>query len=475
MSRPFRQTKIIVTLGPATESESTLVELLENGVDVMRLNMAHAGHSWTREIMKRIRATSEKVGREVAVMMDVKGPEIRTGFLRQPLDLQKDDLIDLVHRREKGISTSEGVHVVDVNYPKLANDTQDGQVIMVDNGLIQLKVLARETGRVRCRVISPGMLSSRRHVNLPGVKVDLPSITKKDRADARVGIETGIDIFALSFARNGEVVENFRQYLVEEGSDAEVVAKVEDQQAVEHLTEIIQAADGLMVARGDLGIECPFEELPIIQRRAIKETIVAGKPVIVATHLLESMIEMPVPTRAEVSDVAGAVAEQVDALMLSGETTTGKHPIACVQMLDRIARRAETELSPALTEELKLIQPRVKLLRSASSLAMQMEGAGILVFTRSGNLAGKLSSLRPNRVPIHVFTDAPRLHRKLQMRWSLDPFLMDFSEDPEITVMQAIERLKEAGRVSPGDCLVAVTNALALDKMVESIQLREVE
>ena len=158
------------------------------------------------------------------------------------------------------------------------------------------------------------------------------------------------------------------------------MAKLEDQQAVEHLGEIIQAADGLMVARGDLGIECPFEELPIIQRRAVKETIVAGKPVIVATHLLESMIEMPVPTRAEVSDVAGAVSEQVDALMLSGETTTGRHPIACVQMLDRIARRAETELSPALTEELKLLQPRVKLLRSASSLAMQMEGAGILVF-----------------------------------------------------------------------------------------------
>jgi len=425
--------------------------------------------------MKRIRMVSEKVDREVAVMMDVKGPEIRTGFLRQPLDLQKNDLVDLVHRREKEIPTSEDVYVVDVNYPKLADDMAEGQTIMVDNGLIQLKVLERSKRRVRCRVSSPGVLSSRRHVNLPGIKVDLPPITEKDRADALVGIETGVDMFALSFARNGKVVENFRQYLIEEGSDAEVVAKLEDQQAVVNLGEIIQAADGLMVARGDLGIECPFEELPIIQRRAVKETIVAGKPVIVATHLLESMIEMPVPTRAEVSDVAGAVAEQVDALMLSGETTTGKHPIECVRMLDRIARRAETELSPALTEELKLAQPRVKMLRAASALALQMEGAGILVFTRSGNLAGKLSSLRPNRVPIHVFTDNPRLQRKLQMRWGLDPFLMDFSEDPEITLTQAIERLKQTGRVSPGDCLVAVTNALARDKVVESIQLREVE
>ncbi|MGE4550753.1 MAG: pyruvate kinase, partial [Opitutales bacterium] len=278
-----------------------------------------------------------------------------------------------------------------------------------------------------------------------------------------------------SFARNAEVVETFRKFLVEEGSDAEVVAKIEDQQAVENLDQIIEAADGLMVARGDLGIECPFEDLPIIQRRAVKKTIVAGKPVIVATHLLESMIEMPVPTRAEVSDVAGAVSEQVDALMLSGETTTGKYPIECVRMLDRIARRAEAELSPALTEELKLLQPRFKMLRSASTLAMQMEGAAILVFTRTGNLAGKLSSLRPNRVPIHVFTDNPRLHRKLHMKWGLDPFLMEFSKDPEATVIQAIERLKEAGRISSGDCLVAVTNALARDKVVETIQLREVE
>jgi pyruvate kinase len=364
---------------------------------------------------------------------------------------------------------------VDVNYPKLAADVSDGQIIMVDNGLIQMEVLERVKGRVRCRVTSPGILTSRRHVNLPGVKVDLPPITEKDRADARVGIETGVDLFALSFARNAEVVGNFRQFLQDEGSDAEVVAKIEDQQAVDNLGEIIEAADGVMVARGDLGIECPFEDLPIIQRRAIKETIIAGKPVIVATHLLESMIEMPVPTRAEISDIAGAVSEQVDALMLSGETTTGKYPIECVRMLDRITRRAEAELNPALTEELKLLQPRVKLLRAASTLAIQMEGAAILVFTRSGNLASKLSSLRPNRVPIHVFTNDPRLHRRLHMKWGLDPFLMKFSKDPEATVGEAIDRLKQEGRVELGDYLVAVTNALAHDKVVETIQLREVD
>ncbi|MBL64381.1 MAG: pyruvate kinase [Opitutae bacterium] len=475
MSLPFRQTKIIVTLGPATESSETLMDLLNHGVDVFRLNMAHAGHKWTKQIIERIRVACDQTGRQAAVMMDVKGPEIRTGFLKHPLTLEKGDLIDLVHRREQGIATTKGVRVVDVNYPKLAKHVKDDQIIMVDNGLIQMQVLERSKKRVRCEVTSPGELESRRHVNLPGVKVDLPSITDKDRSDVRVGVEMNVDLFALSFARDAKVVESFRELLVKEGSDAEVIAKVEDQHAVENLSEIIEAADALMVARGDLGIECPFEELPIIQRRAVKETISAGKPVIVATHLLESMIEMPVPTRAEVSDVAGAVSEQVDALMLSGETTTGKHPIECVRVLERIARRAEAELKPALTDELMLLQPRLKLLRSASALAMQMEDSAIVVFTRTGNLAMKLSSLRPNRVPIHVFTDNPRLQPKLQMRWGLDPFVMEFSEDPEVTLGQAIKHLKEIGRVAAGDCLVAVTNALAIDKVVETIQLREVE
>ncbi|MBG30861.1 MAG: pyruvate kinase [Opitutae bacterium] len=475
MTKNFRQTKIIITIGPATESPEVILALLESGVDVFRINMAHAGHSWTEEIIKRIRSTAAQCERNPAILMDVKGPEIRTGFLRKTMTLEKGDLIDLVHRREQGVTTTEGVRVVDVNYPKLAKDVKVGQIIMVDNGLIQMEVLEKKKKRVRCEVTSPGELASRRHINLPGIKVDLPSITKKDRADARVGIENGVDLFALSFTRDAKVVENFRKFLVKEGSDAEVVAKVEDQEAVQNLSEIIEATDSLMVARGDLGIECAFEELPIIQRRAVKETIGAGKPVIVATHLLESMIEMPVPTRAEISDVAGAVAEQVDALMLSGETTTGKHPLACVRMLDRVARRAEAELSPALTEELKLLQPRAKMLRAACSLAMQMDGTAIVVFTRTGNLANKLSSLRPNRVPIYVFTDNPRLPPKLQMRWGLDPFLMEFSENPEITLSKAIQRLKAIGRVAVGDCLVAVTNALAVDKVVETIQLYGVE
>lgn len=258
MSLPFRQTKIIVTLGPATESSETLMDLLNHGVDVFRLNMAHAGHKWTKQIIERIRAACDQTGRQAAVMMDIKGPEIRTGFLKHPLTLEKGDLIDLVHRREQGIATTKGVRVVDVNYPKLAKHVEDGQIIMVDNGLIQMQVLERSKKRVRCEVTSPGELESRRHVNLPGVKVDLPSITDKDRSDVRVGVEMEVDLFALSFARDAKVVESFRELLVKEGSDAEVIAKVEDQHAVENLSEIIEAADALMVARGDLGIECPY-------------------------------------------------------------------------------------------------------------------------------------------------------------------------------------------------------------------------
>ena len=346
---------------------------------------------------------------------------------------------------------------------------------MLDNGLIRLEVQEAEPGRTRCKVIEPGMLGSRRHVNLPGAEVDLPSLTAKDKADALVGIEEDMDFFALSFTRDAESIDALRRFLQENDSKARIVAKIEDQSAVRNLDEIAGAADGLMVARGDLGIECPYEELPIIQRRTVGACLALGKPVIIATHLLESMIDSPVPPRAEISDVANAVSEGVDCLMLSGETTKGERPVECVRILNRIARRMEIEIEPALTKELKLFRPMAKMLRSAAMLAMKLDNAGILVFTRSGDLAGKLAALRPNRAPVFAFTDVPGLHRRLRPLWGIEPFLMAFSDDPEITVVHAIERLKEEGRVEGGDQLVAVTNALAHGKIVESIQLRKVE
>ena len=470
-----RQTKVIATVGPASESEEMLEALIQEGVDVFRLNMAHADHDWVREVSARIRSVGVKLNREPAIMMDIKGPEIRTGFLSEPISLAEGNLLELSHRFNSVTSSEDGLIRVQVSYEKLSGHLETGGKVLLDNGLIPLEVFEKTPDSVVCKVLQDAILGSRRHVNLPGAETDLPSITQKDRADSLVGIECKHDYFALSFTRDADAIDLLKSFLSENGSDAQVIAKIEDQQGVGNLDEIISAADALMIARGDLGIECAFEELPIIQRHAVGACQSRGKPVIVATHLLESMIDSPVPTRAEISDVANAVNEGADCLMLSGETTTGKHPVQCVQLLNRISARIESEIQPGLTEELKLFRPKAKMLRSAAMLAMRMENAAVLVFTRSGDLAAKLGALRPNGAPLFAFTDIDGLHRRLRLIWGIEPFLMSFSDDPEVTIQNAIRKLKDESWVHLGDQLVTVTNVLAGGRVVESIQLREVE
>ena len=452
-----------------------LESLIREGVDVMRLNMAHATHDWIREITERIRRIGEKVKREPAILMDVKGPEIRTGYLQSPLQLKRGDLIDLVFTAQPEPPRIEKVWQVEVNYNKLHEHLKAGNNVLLDNGLIPLLVVEISPQKIRCRVLQDAELKSRRHVNLPGIETGLPSITEKDRLDTLVGIECEHDFFALSFTRDADAIDLFKSFLKDNNSNAQVIAKIEDQQGVTNLEEIVSAADGLMIARGDLGIECPFEELPIIQRKSVSICLSKGKPVIVATHLLESMIESPVPTRAEISDVANAINEEADCVMLSGETTTGLYPIECVRMLKRISSRIERELPPVLSESLRLFRPKAKMLRSAALLALRMENAAVLVFTRSGDLAAKLGALRPNGAPLFAFTDIPGLHRRLRLIWGIEPFLMEFSQDPEQTIQEAIKRLIEEERVESGDQIVTVTNVLADGKVVESIQLREVD
>jgi len=452
-----------------------LESLIREGVDVMRLNMAHATHDWIREITERIRRIGEMVKREPAILMDVKGPEIRTGYLQSPLQLKRGDLIDLVFTAQPEPPRIEKVWQVEVNYDKLHEHLKAGNNVLLDNGLIPLLVVEISPQKIRCRVLQDAELKSRRHVNLPGIETGLPSITEKDRLDTLVGIECEHDFFALSFTRDADAIDLFKSFLKDNNSNAQVIAKIEDQQGVTNLEEIVSAADGLMIARGDLGIECPFEELPIIQRKSVSICLSKGKPVIVATHLLESMIESPVPTRAEISDVANAINEEADCVMLSGETTTGLYPIECVRMLKRISSRIERELPPVLSESLRLFRPKAKMLRSAALLALRMENAAVLVFTRSGDLAAKLGALRPNGAPLFAFTDIPGLHRRLRLIWGIEPFLMEFSQDPEQTIQEAIKRLIEEERVESGDQIVTVTNVLADGKVVESIQLREVD
>jgi len=452
-----------------------LESLIREGVDVMRLNMAHASHDWIREITERIRRIGEKVKREPAILMDVKGPEIRTGYLQSPVQLKRGDLIDLVFTAQPEPPRIEKVWQVEVNYDKLHEHLKAGNNVLLDNGLIPLLVVEISPQKIRCRVLQDAELKSRRHVNLPGIETGLPSITEKDRLDTLVGIECEHDFFALSFTRDADAIDLFKSFLKDNNSNAQVIAKIEDQQGVTNLEEIVSAADGLMIARGDLGIECPFEELPIIQRKSVSICLSKGKPVIVATHLLESMIESPVPTRAEISDVANAINEEADCVMLSGETTTGLYPIECVRMLKRISSRIERELPPVLSESLRLFRPKAKMLRSAALLALRMENAAVLVFTRSGDLAAKLGALRPNGAPLFAFTDIPGLHRRLRLIWGIEPFLMEFSQDPEQTIQEAIKRLILEKRVESGDQIVTVTNVLADGKVVESIQLREVD
>ena len=269
----IRRTKIIVTLGPATESEAMLEKLFRAGAGIVRLNMAHAKHDWTRLVIRRVRAVSARIGRDVAIMMDIKGPEIRTGDLTVPIELKAGEIFDFTVKpgaSNPAIEGGEEIRSVDVNYPNLVNDIKVGDSVLVDNGLLRLEVLATDEARIRCRVIIPGELKSKRHINLPGVKVNLPSFTEKDRADTTVGLEEGIDFIALSFVREAKDIAVLRAFLSEKKSRCRIIAKIEDQSAIDNLDSIVTACDALMVARGDLGIECPFEELPVIQRRAVR-------------------------------------------------------------------------------------------------------------------------------------------------------------------------------------------------------------
>lgn len=477
VSEPFRRTKIIFTLGPATESEEMLEQLIRAGADVVRLNMAHASHEWTRGVIRRIRQVSERVGREVAIMMDIKGPEIRTGDLSVPLELKAGEIFDFTVKPgggAEGAGSAQEVKSVDVNYKDLVNDIKVGDTVLVDNGLLRLEVLAKDAARIRCRVLIPGELKSRRHINLPGVKVNLPAFTEKDRGDTKVGLEEGIDFIALSFVREAADIELLREFLAEKKSKARIIAKIEDQSAITNLQEIVAACDGLMVARGDLGIECPFEELPVIQRRAVRTCLAQGRPVIVATHMLESMISQPVPTRAEITDVANAVYELADCVMLSGETTIGKFPLDCVRMLDAISRRIEQEADDEWKEPAVFTGERMKVLKSAVVLANGLPRSKLLTFTRHGFMAQGLALLRPTHAPILAFTPSVQVLRQMRMLRGVEPYLMELASDPNDTIASAIALLRREGRIGEGDKLIVATDILAQDRLVDSVQLRTV-
>ncbi len=470
--KSFRHTRITFTIGPATESEAQLEAIITAGADVVRLNMAHADHEWVRKTVERVRKVSRKMKKDLAVMMDIKGPEIRTGARMESVQLSTGQTVDVTG---SDAAKAEGdILVIPTNYPKMITAVPVGGIVLVDNGLIQLRVLEQRIDRLRCKVEQPGPLGSRRHINLPGVKVDLPALTDKDRADIAVGCEVGVDFYALSFVREAADVDTLRRVLLEHHSKAHIISKIEDQSAIEHLGSILNATDALMVARGDLGIEIPYETLPLIQRKAVAMAIACRKPVIVATHMLESMIQNPVPTRAEVTDVSNAVLEMADSVMLSGETTTGKHPIRCVEVMARIASTTENELARKLSLEQPNETPKVKLLRAAAGLAQDLGNTGIIAFTRNGDVPRTLSSLRAAGCPIYAFGEEEHVHRKMSLLWGVSSFLVKFSPKAEDNITTALIRLRDEGLCVPGQVLVIVTNVILGPQVIDSVQLRAV-
>ena len=466
----MRKTKIICTLGPASDSDVVIGDLILAGANIFRLNMSHARHDWVRDVVKRIRRIAAGLQANCGILLDTQGPAIRTGDLSAKLNLKPGDIFEFTVRGAK----SEEQFSVDVNYDGLVDDMHVGDVVLVDNGVIHMKVLEKNANRVKCQLLTEGDLGSRRHINLPGVKVNLPPLTAKDLEDIDLGVEVGVDFVALSFCREASDILELKRVLRSLGSNARTVAKIEDQNAVRYIKDIVRAADSIMVARGDLGIECKMEELPIIQRRIIKECIQFGRPVIVATHMLESMITNPIPTRAEITDVANAVFEQADAVMLSGETAQGKYPVECVKVLDRVARRIALSGGAGYANDAILATQRQKTIRSAVMLANSIEDSKLVVFTRTGEMADQTSHLRPERAPIFVFTPTQEEVRHQTMNWNSHAFHLDFTTDAEETFAEAEKFLIQQKLVASGEKLIVLRELIEGEERFESIQIRTV-
>lgn len=464
----MRKTKIICTIGPATQSYDMLEKMHAAGMDVVRLNMSHGDHASHAKVIRSLRTLNRKVKYPVPVLLDTQGPEIRTGQRASDLDLKKGQEITVVVRGADNVEETS----IQIDYEDLVEAVQIGDKITVDNGLINLEVLSKDHQRMRCRVIDGGLLKGKRHVNLPGVRVNLPAITEKDRADIAFGVEQEVDFIALSFVREVDDIHELRRLLGSKADKIKVIAKIEDQEGVRNIDSIIDAADGIMVARGDLGVEIPFYELPNVQRQIVRKCAEQGKRVIVATHLLESMIENPMPTRAEVTDVANAIYEEVDAVMLSGETTVGKHPLKCVENLHKIAISVEPFRGLRFTERLEMTHEKQNIAASAAHLAESMGLKGIVVITRRGRMANYVANCHPRQATIYAFTNDGRTRRQLAMSRGVYAHRIRFSQEPEKTLANAFAALVEKESFTVGDKVVVISDVLATG--TDAIQLRSI-
>jgi len=468
----MRKTKIVATIGPKTANYDNLLKLTKLGMNVARLNMSHGDHDWHSKVIRSIRTINEKGTHSVAILLDTKGPEVRSGDIKLPLFLRAGERMTFTIRREPEYESN----CVDVSYDGFIEDIHLGDVLLVDGGMLSFRVLEKNQTDVICETLDGGELTSRRHLNVRGKSAQLPSITEKDWNDIKFGIEQGIDFIAPSFVKDANVVRELKSFLQKGNHAINVIAKIESAAAIPHLHEILEASDGAMVARGDLGSELPLEEVPLIQEEMVSYCRKLGKPVIVATHLLESMIIHPTPTRAEITDIAQAVRSKADATMLSGETASGNFPFRAVEVMDAVARRIERKLEEDLKIDMETTPDNSndEIVRSASIMANNLKSGAILVFTRRGYMASLLAKARPN-APIYAFTNTSHVRRQLNLYWGVMPFRIQFSRDPEKTIQRAIEHLKERNLLTPNQEVIIVSDILVSDELVKTIQIREIK
>ena len=414
------KTKIIATIGPSTNKYKDLRDLHYAGMNVARINMSHATHADALDIIQSIHKLNKRQSDNfgpLGILLDTQGPEIRTGINQSDIDLQAGDIVNLTVRDDIDVEISS----IKINYKGLIKNVDEGSKISIDNGLINFQVLAKDNENLKCKVLDGGTLGSKRHVNLPGVRVDLPSITKKDRKDINFGINHNVSFIALSFVRSAGDVLTLRSILKRKKSAIKIIAKIENQEGLDNIHEITQAADIVMVARGDLGIETDLADLPNIQRRIMYASAKWGRRSIVATHLLESMINNPTPTRAEVTDVANAIYEGADAVMLSGETSVGKYPIQCIKMLKNIASKTEYFRTLGYEKFLQDNSDWQNIAKGARDLAARINADAIVIITRSGQTANVVSNTKPFRMPIYAFTNNTVTFHQLSLIGGMQP------------------------------------------------------
>ena len=462
-----RRTKIICTIGPATADFPTLKRLYAAGMDVARVNMSHSMQDEALRIINWIKTLNRKVRYPVPILLDTQGPEIRTGDTDAPVTLEGGHEVTLT------VTPPVAAGEVFVNYPHLPEAVEAGSPLTLDNGLINLLVIDKTETRLRCRVVDGGALGSRKHVNLPGVHVNLPAITVKDRDDIVFAMAQEVDFLALSFVRSKEDVMEARHLLGAKNATLKIIAKIEDSEGLRNVEEIAQSADGVMVARGDLGIEIDIATLPNAQRELVRTCARLGKRCIVATHLLESMVANPIPTRAEVTDVANAIYEGVDAIMLSAETSVGRYPVRCVEQLSRIAAASERFPGLGFAQEFKSDGDKHHVARAAAGLAESTSAAGLVVITRRGVMADLVTNCQPRDVPIYVFTNNSQTRRRLMLNRGVYAHRTAFSTRPEKTIQTALGVLREREGLGPDERVVVISDVLA-ESRVDAIQIRAV-